>query len=41
MKYWTLAAVLAVAALLASSFVAPAQAGPYWHYGSGPTSGGM
>jgi hypothetical protein len=41
MKYRTLAAVLAVAALFASSFVVPVEAGPYWHYGSGPTSGGM
>jgi hypothetical protein len=44
MKYFALAAMLAVAALLAGSLSAPAQAqrsGAYWYPGSGPTTGGM
>ncbi|MGB9364424.1 MAG: hypothetical protein WCE79_00280 [Xanthobacteraceae bacterium] len=44
MKHFALAAMLAVAALLAGSLSAPAQAqrgGPYWYPGGGPTTGGM
>jgi hypothetical protein len=44
MKHLALAAMLAVAALLAGSLSAPAQAqrgGPYWYPGGGPTTGGM
>jgi hypothetical protein len=43
MKHFALATMLAVAALLAGSLSAPAQAqrGPYWYPGGGPTSGGM
>ena len=46
MKPFVLAAMLAVAALLAGSLSAPAQAqrgssGPYWYPGGGPTTGGM
>lgn len=44
MKYFALAAMLAVAVLIASSLSAPAQAqrgGPYWYPGGGPTTGGM
>ena len=41
MKRFALAAALAVAALVASSFVATGEAGPYWYPGSGPSVGGM
>jgi len=43
MKYFAIAAMLAVAALSASSLSAPAQAqrGAYWYPGGGPTTGGM
>jgi len=44
MKHFALAVMLAVAALLAGSLSAPAQAqrgGPYWYPGGGPTTGGM
>ena len=44
MKYFALAAMLAVAVLLAASLSAPVQAqrgGPYWYPGGGPTTGGM
>jgi hypothetical protein len=43
MKYFALAAMLAVAVLLAASLSAPVQAqrGAYWYPGGGPTTGGM
>jgi hypothetical protein len=41
MKRFALATALAVAALVAGSLAAPVQAGPYWYYGSGSTTGGM
>jgi len=43
MKYFALAAMLAVAVLLAAPLSAPVQAprGPYWYPGGGPTTGGM
>jgi hypothetical protein len=43
MKYFALAAMLAVVVLLAGSLSAPAQAqrGGYWYPGGGPTTGGM
>ena len=43
MKYFALAAMLAVAVLLAASLSAPVQAqrGPYYYPGGGPTTGGM
>ena len=44
MKYFALAAMLAVAVLLGGSLSTPAQAqrgGPYWYPGGGPTTGGM
>jgi len=43
MKHIALAAMLAVAALLASSPSTPASAqrGAYWYPGGGPTTGGM
>ena len=41
MRSFALAAALAVAMLVTGSLAAPAQAGPYWYPGGGPTTGGM